>query len=85
MNAKQFDLLRQVLIHCGNLQEACKNYAIDLISVDLSQRMDSMLFGKSARAAVSCVSRQICYDVSVIFVMALLFMSCCLPEITTNS
>jgi len=38
------------------LQEACKTYSIDLISIDLSQRMDCMLFGKSARAAVGCVS-----------------------------
>jgi len=37
-------------------QEACKTYNIDLISVDLSQRLDGMLTGKSAYAAVGCVS-----------------------------
>jgi len=44
-----------VLLCCAIFQEACKTYSVDLISVDLSQRMDSMLFGKSARAAVGCV------------------------------
>lgn len=44
--------------------ETCKNYAVDLISVDLSQRMDSMLFGKSARAAVSCaISRGVHFEI----------------------
>lgn len=44
--------------------EACKTYAIDLISVDLSQRMDSMLLGKSARTAVGCaVSRGIHFEI----------------------
>jgi len=45
---------------CAVLQEACKTYNIDLISVDLSQRIDSMLFGKSARAAIGCVSVPSC-------------------------
>ena len=44
-----------LLLCCVIVQEACKTYSVDLISVDLSQRMDSMLFGKSARAAVGCV------------------------------